>query len=67
LLLLLRFREAELFARSALTLNKTNEFACYVAAEACLQRTDSVAAHGYIHDYAPAKISDEALLELSNA
>jgi hypothetical protein len=58
-------RDAEYCARQALNLDKTSEFACYVAAEACLQRQDKIAAQHYLTAFGIMPITDIALDSLN--
>jgi hypothetical protein len=65
LLLLDKWRPAEYYARQALALDKTSQFASYLAAEACYQRNDHTAAQQCIAALAPNLITDPALCRLN--
>jgi tetratricopeptide (TPR) repeat protein len=66
-----RWRAAEYYAKQALAIDKTCQFACYIAAEACRQRLDDVSANFYITALttaiAPNPITDPSLCRLNRA
>jgi hypothetical protein len=66
-----KWRAAEYYARQALAIDKTSQFACYIAAEACRRRQDDVSAKAYIATLvsaiAPNAITDPLLCRLNRA
>jgi len=66
-----KWRAAEYYAKQALAIDKTSQFACYIAAEACRQRQDDAGAKAYlatlVSAIAPNVITDPLLCRLNRA